>query len=56
MNYNLNSDTFSNKLKNIVGYFLHGLKLKSYSFEKYKTKKNKKNISIFYILMNMQKD
>ena len=44
--YYLNSDTVSNKLKNLVGYFLHGLKLKSYSFEKYKSKKNKKNISI----------
>ena len=37
--YCLNSDTATNKLKNIVGYFLHGLKLKSYSFDKYKTKK-----------------
>ena len=27
------------KLKNFIGYFLHGLKLKSYNFNKYKTKK-----------------
>ena len=40
--YYLNSDTASGQLKNLVGYFLHGLRLKSYSFEKYKTKKNKK--------------
>jgi leucyl aminopeptidase len=40
------SDLMPTKLKNFIGYFLHGLKLKSYSFEKYKTKKNKKNISI----------
>ena len=38
----LNSDTVSNKSKNFIGYFLHGLKLKSYKFEKYKTKKKKK--------------
>ena len=44
--YNLNSDSLSGNLKNFIGYFLHGLKLKSYSFQKYKTKKNKKNISI----------
>ena len=45
--FNLNSDTISIKLKNTIGYFLHGLKLKSYTFEKYKSKKNKKNIIIF---------
>ena len=38
----LNSNTSSGKLKDFVGYFLHGLKLKSYVFDKYKTKKNKK--------------
>ncbi len=41
----INSDTLN--LKNGVGFFLHGIKLKSYLFEKYKTKKTKKNISIF---------
>ncbi len=46
-NYNLNSDTVSNKSSHLIGYFLHGLKLKSYAFEKYKTKKNKQEISIF---------
>ena len=35
--YNLNSNTISTKYKNLVGNFLHGLKLKSYTFEKYKT-------------------
>ena len=43
--YLINSDTVSNKLKNFVGYFLHGIRLKSYKFEKYKTKKNDKKIS-----------
>ena len=47
--YCINSDTVSGQLKNVVGYFLHGLKLKSYSFEKYKSKKNKKNIFITVI-------
>ena len=41
------SDSILSNFKNLVGYFLHGLKLKSYTFEKYKTKKNKKNITIF---------
>ncbi len=45
--FNVNSDTASNKLKNVVGYFLHGLRLKSYKFEKYKSKKNKKNFYVF---------
>ncbi len=44
--YNLNSDTIFNQSKNIIGHFLHGLKLKSYQFDKYKTKKNKINILI----------
>ena len=35
----LNSDSIPDKLKNFVGYFLHGMRLKSYKFEKYKTKK-----------------
>jgi leucyl aminopeptidase len=37
--YFLNSDTINNKIKNFVGYFLHGLKLKSYEFNIYKSKK-----------------
>jgi len=45
--FNVISDTVSDKLKNIVGYFLHGLRLKSYKFEKYKSKKNKKSFSVF---------
>ncbi len=36
--YFINSDSFSGKLKNFIGYFLHGLKLKSYEFTKYKSK------------------
>ena len=51
--YTVNSDTFSNKSINLIGYFLHGLKLKSYKFEKYKTKKDKKNIILNIIGKNI---
>jgi len=44
--YFVNSDTISSKLENFLGYFLHGLKLKSYEFNIYKSKKNKRLISI----------
>ena len=56
--YILNSNSIPNKFKDFVGYFLHGVKLKSYIFEKYKTKKNKKTISISVIGKNIpsQKD
>ena len=49
----INSDALPTKIKNLVGYFLHGFKLKSYTFEKYKTKKNIKNISINVIGKNV---
>ena len=35
----INSDTLPKNFNNFIGDFLHGLKLKSYSFDKYKTKK-----------------
>ena len=44
--YFINSDTINNEIENFVGYFLHGLKLKSYEFNIYKSKKDKKLISI----------
>ena len=40
------SDVLPVKQNNFIGHFLHGFKLKSYSFEKYKSKKNKKSILI----------
>ena len=43
---NVNTETINNKLKNLIGHFLHGMSLKSYNFEKYKTKKDKKDITI----------
>ena len=44
--YVVNSDTVSSKIKNFIGHFLHGIKLKSYEFNIYKSKKNKKFVSI----------
>ena len=44
--YKINSDTLSKELKHFISYFLHGLKLKSYTFERYKTKKLNRNIFI----------
>ena len=44
--YFLNTDSVNNKYENFVGHFLHGLMLKSYEFKKYKTKKEKRVISI----------
>ena len=44
--YVVNSDTINSKIRNFVGYFLHGLKLKSYEFNIYKSKKNKKLVLV----------
>jgi leucyl aminopeptidase len=44
--YFVNTDSISNKFESFLGYFLHGLKLKSYEFNIYKSKNDKKNISI----------
>jgi leucyl aminopeptidase len=44
--YFINSDTVIGKYEKFIGHFLHGLKLKSYLFNKYKTKKETRLISI----------
>ncbi len=44
--YFLFSDSVTKKNENFLGHFLHGLKLKSYEFNKYKTKKDIRNISL----------
>ena len=44
--YVVNADTITTKINNFAGYFVHGLKLKSYQFNVYKSKKDKKIISI----------
>ena len=44
--YFINTDSLTVKYENFIGYFLHGLKLKSYEFNKYKTKKKTRLITI----------
>ncbi len=44
--YLINADTVNCKIENFIGHFVHGLKLKSYQFNKYKSKKNVNLISI----------
>ena len=44
--YFINSDTVNSRIENFIGYFLHGLKLKSYEFNIYKSKKDKIRIFI----------
>ena len=44
--YFIISDSVESKEDNFLGFFLHGLKLKSYEFQKYKTKKETRVISI----------
>ncbi len=52
--YFINSDSIITNQENFIGYFLHGLKLKSYSFNKYKSKNESRLISI-YIIGNKNK-
>ena len=56
--YTINTNTLPNKSIKHIGHFLHGIKLKSYEFKKYKTKKSKKNIFLNIIGKNIpnQKD
>ena len=55
INYGKNSEYFVNpesivsNQKNFIDFFLHGLKLKSYEFKKYKTKKETRLISIIIL-------
>ena len=44
--FDINSESAKNTPKNFIGHFLHGIKLKSYGFEKYKSKKEKKSLII----------
>ncbi len=45
--YFFNPDTLNTKINSFIGHFLHGLKLKSYEFNRYKSIKKKKLISIY---------
>ncbi len=51
-NFTINTDTLPKTIKNFISHFLHGLKLKSYIFEKYKSKKQKEKIIINVIGKN----
>ena len=44
--YFINSDSIPRKLDDFISHFLHGLKLKSYEFKKYKTKKDTRIIFV----------
>jgi len=44
--YTINIDTIKSKIEDFIGYFLHGLKLKSYEFNIYKSKKEKKSFLV----------
>ncbi len=44
--YVINTENVIDSYKNFIGYFLHGLKLKSYEFKKYKSKKETRLITI----------
>ena len=51
---NILSETMIGNLSNSFNHFIHGFKLKSYEFIKYKSKKELKNITI-KILQNKNK-
>ena len=40
--FSISSDSVKSNIENFIGYFLHGLKLKSYEFNLYKSKKEQK--------------
>ena len=44
--YQIISESISGRYDNFLGHFLHGMKLKSYEFKKYKTKKTSSVITI----------
>ena len=44
--YLIFSDSVIGKHDNFIGYFLHGIKLKSYEFKKYKSKTEQKIITV----------
>ena len=50
--FTINADSIKSKIEDFIGYFLHGLKLKSYVFNIYKSKKEKK---LFLDKYNWQK-
>ena len=47
--YRLHIDYLPTKQENFISNFLHGFKLKSYIFDKYKSKKDKKDFDVYVI-------
>ena len=45
--FSINTNSIKSKIEDFIGHFLHGLKLKSYEFNIYKSKKEKKLFSIY---------
>ena len=51
-NFKIYSETIQNNNSYLLGNFLHGFNLKSYTFEKYKTNKNKKSFNLHVVGKN----
>jgi leucyl aminopeptidase len=51
--YLIDTNPLPLKYRDLLGHFLHGIKLKSYIFDKYKSKKEKKKISITLVGKNI---
>ena len=51
--YLIDTNPLPLKYRDLLGHFLHGIKLKSYTFDKYKSKKEKKKISITLVGKNI---
>jgi leucyl aminopeptidase len=54
--YHINPDNINSKYKNFLIHFIHGIKLKSYEFNKYRTKKSTGNILINVFGKNIPSD
>ncbi len=44
--FSINTNLINNRIENFIGYFIHGIKLKSYEFKKYISKKEPRIISL----------
>ena len=51
--YLIDTNSMPLKYRDLLGHFLHGIKLKSYSFDKYKSKKEKRKILISVVGKNV---
>ena len=53
--FTINVDSIKNEIEDFIGHFLHGLKLKSYEFNIYKSKKENK-IFLINVIGNIKKN